>query len=65
MPLSSLAVALSCLFGHKPACLFELKDTISLLCKYGLVLSGLRGMQSPSQLFLFALSQGGGISQGH
>lgn len=35
MPLSPLEVALTGLFGHKPACLAELKDIISLLCKYG------------------------------
>lgn len=65
MPLSPLEVALTGLFGHKPACLAELKDIISLLCKYGLVLLGLRGMRSSSQLFLFALSQGCGITQEH
>lgn len=65
MPLSPLEVALTSLFGYTPACLAELKDIISLLCKYGLILLGLRGMSSPSQLFLFALSQGCAIMQGH
>lgn len=47
MPLSLLEVALTGLFGHKPTCLAELKDIICLLCKYGLVLWGLRGRDLP------------------
>lgn len=35
------------LFGHKPTCLAELKDIISLLCKYGLVLWASGGWDLP------------------